>query len=386
MIRPLAFLATCGLALAHAPAAEAQQKLRTYELKYHTLHTDLDKHTVAEAAARITSMAEEYYDRTRGFAGQITRRLPFYLYGSAEDYYAAGGMKGTGGVFDGRKLMAIGDPRLGDERWRIIQHEGFHQFAVAVIGGDLPIWVNEGLAEYFGESIFTGDGYVTGVVPPQRLARLKRWIDEGNTLSIQAMMKLRHETWNVRLSLVDYDQAWSMVYFLGHAREGKYQKPFNGFISDVSHGAPWETAWQRNFGTGVREFEKQWRAYWSALPRDATKELYARACAATLTSFYARAASQRQFFDTADAFFEAAEAGTLRSHADDWLPPSLLTSAMASRGTFGDWAVFRQGTRNELQCTTPEGASLSGQFQVTSGGRVKAGSVKVVTKKPAGKR
>src|SRR5262249_41625793 len=163
------------------------------------------------AAARITAMAEEYHERTKGFAGQITKKLPFYLYSQAEDYYAAGGMKGSAGVFDPRtqKLMAIGDPRLGDERWRIVQHEGFHQFAMAVIRGDLPIWVNEGMAEYFGESIFTGDGYVTGIVPPSRGARIKKWIAEGNALSIQEMMKLRHETWNAQLSLVNYDQAWS---------------------------------------------------------------------------------------------------------------------------------------------------------------------------------
>ena len=34
----------------------------------------------------------------------------------------------------------------------------------------MPTWLNEGLAEYFGEGIFTGDGFVTGVISPERLA------------------------------------------------------------------------------------------------------------------------------------------------------------------------------------------------------------------------
>jgi hypothetical protein len=42
-----------------------------------------------------------------------------------------------------------------------------------VIGGELPIWVNEGMAEYFGEGIFTGDGFITGVIPPKRLRMIK---------------------------------------------------------------------------------------------------------------------------------------------------------------------------------------------------------------------
>ena len=32
--------------------------------------------------------------------------------------------------------------------------------SVVLIGGNIPIWVNEGMAEYFGEGLFTGDGFV----------------------------------------------------------------------------------------------------------------------------------------------------------------------------------------------------------------------------------
>ena len=39
-------------------------------------------------------------------------------------------------------------PPKAEDRLVTTQHH-------AVIGGELPTWVNEGLADYFGESIFT---------------------------------------------------------------------------------------------------------------------------------------------------------------------------------------------------------------------------------------
>ena len=56
----------------------------------------------------------------------------------------------------------------------------------AFIGGDIPIWVNEGLAEFFAQGLYTGDGFVTGVIPPSRLDRLKSFIrDRLKTHSIE---------------------------------------------------------------------------------------------------------------------------------------------------------------------------------------------------------
>ena len=59
--------------------------------------------------------------------------------------------------------MAFAGEHITAYTWHTVQHEGFHQFAHAVIGGDIPTWLNEGLAEYFGEALFTG-----GRVRPRR--------------------------------------------------------------------------------------------------------------------------------------------------------------------------------------------------------------------------
>src|SRR5687768_3172257 len=94
------------LLLGLARGAHAQAKLAEYETSYYIIHTDLEGDDVREAAIRMTKMFEEYRERTRAFSGQARKKLPFYLFRKAEDYYPAGGIPGSAGVFMGEKLMA----------------------------------------------------------------------------------------------------------------------------------------------------------------------------------------------------------------------------------------------------------------------------------------
>jgi Protein of unknown function (DUF1570) len=264
-----------------------------YETKYYKVYSDVDALEAKEACIRITKMGEEYHDRTSDFAGKITEKLPFYLFKNADEYYAAGGYPNSAGVFDGARLMAIGDMRAGRQVWHVMQHEGFHQFAHAVIGGSIPIWANEGLAEYFGEGIFTGDGYITGVIPPARLERVRKTmalpVIKGGYKSLRVMMRFTHAMWNQELSLKNYDQAWSMVQFLAHGDNGKYQQAFGRYMGMVGNRRDPQSAWSETFGNDTTAIEARWRAYWQSLPADPTSDLYAEATVATLTSFLARA-------------------------------------------------------------------------------------------------
>lgn len=353
----------------------AQTGLPKYESKYYIIYSDLDKDAMREVVQRVTTMAEEYASRTKGFAGTISRKLPFYLFKRMDDYIAAGGMPGTAGVFTGDKLMAIAGEQTNDETWHVVQHEGFHQFVHAVVGGDIPIWVNEGLAEYFGHAIWTGDGYILGNVPSERLARIKLWMSRGHTISIKDMMSMPHALWNAQMSIVNYDQAWSMVYFLAHADGGKYQQALNDFLRDVSKGDNWERAWAKHFGRGVKEFEKKWTKYWTDMNVDDSAALLGRAKLATLNSFFARAFSQQQYFATPTEFFEAARDGKLKSHADDALPTNLLRSALSELENYGEWSLESRKGKTSLMLTLPSGEKLAGVFQVQTNRRVKSGSV-----------
>ncbi len=367
------------IAMLAAPAV-AGGKLKPYKSRYYIIHTDLAAERVAEVRLRIEKMAEAYHERTSGFGGRITKRLPFYMFSDQQGYLAAGGVRDTGGLFDGKRLMMIAGPEGHPGTWRLMQHEGFHQFVHAVIGGRFPAWGNEGMAEYFGDSEFTGDGYILGVIPPERLRRLQHWISEGHAISINEMMKMSQGSWNAKLSLVHYDQAWSMIYFLAHAQNGKYQRHLNRFIRDVSRGDQPMNAWHKNFGKGTRAFEKQWRDYWASMPANPTSDKYAEAAVAKVTSFYARSFAQRQVFKRFDEFVAAAKAGRLKQHEDDWLPPMLLNEALRTLDDHGEWEIRKLPGRYQVVCTRPDKMEYIGTFKVKNR-QVHKGSVKVTKKR-----
>ena len=382
----LLILAVLPSALYAAPAKspagspESPGTMQTYQSKYYVIHTDLDTDDVKEAVIRMSRMAEEYHARTQGFSGEIRERLPFYLFRTAQEYYNSGGLPGSAGVFmvdgNGARLMAIAGSDSNGFTWHTVQHEGFHQFAHAVIRGELPPWVNEGIAEYFGESIFTGDGFVTGIIPPSRLKRVQAEIQSGRLKSLKDMMLLTHQQWNSEMQIENYDQAWSMVHFLAQGEDGRYQDAFVNFMKLIGKGTPWRQAWLQTFGSAA-DFEQHWKDYWLNLPANPTSDLYVQAATQTFTSFIARARAQKQTFDNFEEFLSDAKDGTVKTGGtiEDWLPQKLLHEVSAAAGNLPvTWKLERTPAKtSQLIGTLEDGTVMTGSYAVVGGHAVKVG-------------
>jgi len=367
-------LATAVLLLTIAVGASARStradSLQTFETRYYILKTDVPSDEAREASLRMTKMAEEYAARTRDFSGEIRQKFPFYLIHDADVYLKHGGVSGSAGLFNGSALVVHVPDHVDARVWHVLQHEGFHQFAAAVIGGDRPVWVNEGLAEYFGEAIFTGDEFVTGIIPQWRLERMRREMSAGQFRSIDQMMQMNLDEWNSKLSIVNYDQGWSMVHFLIHGDGGKYRQAFAAFMVDLSRNRPWPSAWQDNFGD-ASGFQQRWQDFWQKLPDNPTAELSTKANVATLTSFLARAISQKQAFASYEAFAKSARQGSLKMAADQWLPQSLLVNAIADADDFAhagaSYSILTGSAPPRLACRLKSGARFIGRFTLRNG-------------------
>lgn len=380
-ILPLLVLLVSGALVSAAPAMKPSESgdspgtMQIYQTKYYVIHSDLGIDDVKEAVIRMTRMAEEYHRRTQGFSGEIRDRLPFYLFRTPEEYYNSGGLPGSGGVFivdrNGARLMAIAGNETKGSTWHTVQHEGFHQFAHAVIRGELPPWVNEGIAEYFGESIFTGDAFVTGVIPPGRLKRVQAEIHGNRFKSIKNMMLLSHQDWNSEMQIENYDQAWSMVHFLAHGENGRYQAALVNFMKLIGRGTPWPNAWLQTFGSAA-EFEERWKNYWLNLPPNPTSDLYAQAATEIFTSFIARARAQKQTFDSFEEFLTDAKAGSVKTgdSIDEWLPPKLLQEAAAAADRAPvQWKIESvPATRtSQVVATLDDGLRMVGTYSIVRG-------------------
>ena len=357
-----------------------------YDSPIYAVYTDVAEEDAKEAVIRMNKMAFEYHERTKAlFGGQINQQLPFYLFNNADDYLNASKMPGSAGVFTGDALMARAiraqDGRIGMGTWHVTQHEGFHQFVYAVIRGEIPTWVNEGLAEYFGEGLFTGDGMVTGIVSNGRMKRVQKEIEEGQFISIKDMMLMTHAQWNARLEITHYDQAWSMVHFLATAEKGKYQDAFARFLQLIGKGSQWEKAWVAAFGS-VEGFEAKWKDYWLKMPDNPTLDLYAKATVATLTSFMGRSWTQKDTYDNFEEFIKK-DAKDLKAAPADWLPPALYTEmkglAEQLKSRECQFSLSRKaGPLPQMLCVMPDGTKITGSFTQQNGriGTVKAEEVK----------
>ncbi len=345
------------------------------------IRTDIeDKWVLREAEARMTSLAREYDHRIRDFGRRVKRRLPLYMFTDADDYHAAGGMEGSSGMYNGRALLALADPiRLRTRRiWHILQHEAWHQYVHTVVGTRMPIWANEGMAEYFGEGIWTGDGYVTGIIPRWRLKLLKLMIDREAVMPFALMLQVTPAQWREDLNMRHYTQAWAMIHFLAHADGEKYRPALDRYLTEIIiRRRPWHVAFKRAFDGTPADFEERFAEWWKDRDAGATDHLRTKATVATLTSFLARAVVQGQSYETAEAFFEAARAGKLGQLKGQWLPPSLLARALGNAAKLEEWSIEAGRGLPKLVLELADGTRFVGTFK-RSHTAVKDVSVRIV--------
>ncbi len=380
--------AMIALALAAAGRSNARP-MRVYNPPgYYILHSDESRRMLRQIWLRMNYVAATYDRRLhRFFGGQERQKLPFYIYRHRREYLEAGALIGSAGVFiigykgQGQRLMADAGTTINHQMWHIIQHEAFHQFTYAMIGRSFPPWANEGLAEYFGEGLFTGNSFVTGWIPPLRLVRLKWEIKHHKLKSIRRMRHMPYSEWNDVLMGTNYDQAWSMIYFLAWADDGRYDTPFMRYMALYKHGYSANLAWRMAFGRSDGRFQILWKKYWMDMPSNPTALLYAKVQTQALTNFLARAWSLKQKFTSARAFFNDIANQKLKEYQfpnNRWLPQSLLTHAARRARGLGTWHLTT-GRWPELICRLSDETSVIGMFRAR-GHRIRKVWVRVLRK------
>jgi hypothetical protein len=228
----------------------------------------------------------------------------------------------------------------------------------------MPTWLDEGLAEYFGESIFTGDGFVTGIIPPYREQRLKDEIAGGQLKTFRQMMLVSPEQWRAELNILNYDQAWSMVHYFVAGDDGKYQAAFSQCIKGISSGKSFQNAWVETLGP-ANDFEPRWKDWWMHQPQSPTRLLYLRAAVATVTSYVARAYVARQTFGMFDDFKSAVGSDTLKNLPDNWLPPRLIKDTVRLYGDLPNWQISTVANQPPIVSLTMfDGTRATGTFTV----------------------
>lgn len=350
-------LSTLAIAAAHPDLPG----LKSVDAQAYVVHTDLPADQVAGVIRRLDAMTREYTLRTASLSARADdRRLPLYLYSREADYLKAGGQPGSSGFFDGERLLAVVGDRADTNAWHVIQHEAFHQFIMAKLGDDMPIWLNEGLAEYFGEGVYTGDNFVTGNLPGYRINRLRDAIRARKVIPFSRLIGMSHEQWNKDLDPLNYDIAWSLVHFLAHGDNGAYQADLLRYIQATAKNNDPVGTFRETIDT-PEAVQAAWAEYWLNLTPAEVNRPWASLTAQTLTSFLARATIARQHIASLDELAELARTNRLAQPANDRLPIELLNDSLKLAEQVGQWQ-FDQTSRAHVNVTL----SLSDDSQILS--------------------
>ncbi|MBI1337596.1 MAG: DUF1570 domain-containing protein [Phycisphaera sp.] len=269
----------CGVGPVHA------QQLTQFKSRRYLVITDLDREAAVPWATHMDSVADEYYRRFRGFKA-INNEVPsLYLFKTEKGYHDFLSKLGipsqnSGGMFAVREnfagLLTFIEGKSRSETLRTLQHEGFHQFAWARIGQDLPTWVNEGLAQYFEDGILVRGSFSVGYADSRRLLLIQDALKNKREVGFDRLLNITGQQWARELNTdadkgaLNYAQAWSVVYFLVHGQNKKYQPYFEKYLHFVGEGQSSEEAFKKAFGSNDTDpFRKRWVEYIESLEPDA---------------------------------------------------------------------------------------------------------------------
>lgn len=197
-------------------------------------------HTVETAHYRITSDIDERVCRDAGKV--LEGALEFYcqMLGNVRDQfdgqkfqvYLFAGQKGYSRYLEGLDLSipihtaGLYSPELQqlliwnlperEDMLRTIRHEGFHQYFDQLVT-DMPIWLNEGLAEYVEVSRYKAGKPQAGIVRQSHVRALALVRSRG---SIESFLKMTPRQFYGPTAALNYSKSWALVRYL---RGGKPQ-------------------------------------------------------------------------------------------------------------------------------------------------------------------
>ena len=276
-------MAVFGLWVVRLAVAESLH-LVEYSSRYYTIYSDLPRGEVAGFGRHMDAVFQQYSRRFRSFGARDGRPMPLYLFRTRDRYaqFLDGygiDASGSGGMFFIRRdiegLATYTEGRTRSSTFEVLQHEGFHQFAHAYIGPDLPLWVNEGLAEYFADGILIRNKMSLGMANDRRVMTVQAAIRQRRAIDFDLLLEIQPEQWkrnmvdDPELGGLQYDQSWSLVHFLIHGDGGKYRTAFEQYLLLVNQGQASRGAFRLAFGAdNTVAFRRRWTRYLLTLKPD----------------------------------------------------------------------------------------------------------------------
>lgn len=168
-----------------------------FEISYDTKAT-------SNLAGAILDALESSYNQTGADLDSFpVARVPVILYTKKDFKLITSSPEWSGGVYDGKIRLPIGGAtELTPQLKAVLSHEYTHVVVNEIARGNVPTWLNEGLAEYQGRKVFN---------PP--MAELGRAAKNGGYVDFSSLEGSFSGFSNKQASLA-YQQSYSLVNYM----------------------------------------------------------------------------------------------------------------------------------------------------------------------------
>jgi hypothetical protein len=155
------------------------------------------------------------------------------------------------------EIVTYQDPNL----WRVLAHEGFHQFIGYELGLQIPTWLNEGTAQYFETSSITGSHFNVGQISRNKLLYAQALILNKKAPPLAQLVTWDQATFYANAN-VAYPTSWALVYYLLNSNNDRYeQSRFRRYLQDLKFGNDSFRSLQKEFGSDVNRWQADFEDY-----------------------------------------------------------------------------------------------------------------------------
>jgi len=142
--------------------------------------------------------------------------------------------------------------------FQILAHEGTHQIVNRVVGFEPPLWIHEGLAEYFGTFDWDGARLRVGAINPGRLGLARQLLLSGRYIPLRNLVLWENQA---TFDNAQYAEAWSLVHFFFNYDGGRHIGEFSEYFSAVKQGMDPAAAFVQVFKIDFEDLMKIWADY-----------------------------------------------------------------------------------------------------------------------------
>jgi tetratricopeptide (TPR) repeat protein len=246
-----------------------------HQSAHYTVRSDLPTARCRLYAEHLEAL-RSHYEEVLGLPLPGDRRADVLIFESEEgyfiynDYTVGSRQEHTLGAFSPwHGQMALFEGVDVQETCRVLSHEGFHQ-ALHSLTPEVPIWFNEGMAEYVGAArVDKGVLVERGGIQTGRLDNLRRAVGYGwqPPAFSRIFLESQADFYGADATL-NYAQAWSMVRYFMDGEGGRWKPVMRDYIRLLLAGESGKTAYQSTFAKlDQQQLEAGWLKHYGLVLR-----------------------------------------------------------------------------------------------------------------------